>query len=545
MLAAPVASQPSLGRISFPTSGAPKAQPAFVRAVLLLHSFEYDDAIETFRQAQQIDPAFAMAYWGEALSYNQPLWYNESVDKARAVLSRLGPTRAARQGKAPTAREKGYLDAVERLFGEGDKASRDGAYAGRMSELHAQFPDDDEAAAFYALALLATIPAGERNTTVSLKAGAIASAILKKNPEHPGAAHYALHAFDDGEHAAMGLQAARTYARIAPASSHARHMPSHVFLPLGMWDEAAASDEASFAASVDRVKRLGLSMAQADFHSLGWLQYEYLQQGRFAKARDTLQTVERAIASSGTGTGAAKAAPHDPSRSALPAPPALPAPSAHHSAESEIGRGYGPLSLKNELASLKARFVVESGAWAVMKGQGSFDNIDELFALGMASVRLGDAGRAEATIEQLATASRTVPDRDAREVAAIMGAELEGLLRFSRGDRAGTLSSLARAAALEARRAKPVARPYPIKPAAELYAETLLSAGDAPAASAQFQASLARTPRRAASLLGLARAAKAAGLRDESMKAAKDFLAAWHLADSNRPELDEARALAR
>jgi len=545
MLAAPVASQPSLGRISFPTSGAPKAQPAFVRAVLLLHSFEYDDAIETFRQAQQIDPAFAMAYWGEALSYNQPLWYNESVDKARAVLSRLGPTRAARQGKAPTAREKGYLDAVERLFGEGDKASRDGAYAGRMSELHAQFPDDDEAAAFYALALLATIPAGERNTTVSLKAGAIASAILKKNPEHPGAAHYALHAFDDGEHAAMGLQAARTYARIAPASSHARHMPSHVFLPLGMWDEAAASDEASFAASVDRVKRLGLSMAQADFHSLGWLQYEYLQQGRFAKARETLQTVERAIASSGTGTGTAKAASHDPSRSAPPAPPALPAPSAHHPAESEIGRGYGPLSLRNELASLEARFVVESGAWAVMKGQGSFDNIDELFALGMASVRLGDAGRAEAAVEQLGTASRTVSDRDAREVAAIMGAELEGLLRFSRGDRAGTLSSLARAAALEARRAKPVARPYPIKPAAELYAETLLSAGDAPAASAQFQASLARTPRRAASLLGLARAAKAAGLRDESMKAAKDFLAAWHLADSNRPELDEARALAR
>src|SRR3989475_7391826 len=432
MLAAPVASQSSLGRISFPTSGAPKAQPAFVRAVLLLHSFEYDDAIETFRQAQQIDPGFAMAYWGEALSYNQPLWYNESVDKARAVLSRLGPTRAARQGKAPTAREKGYLDAVERLFGDGDKASRDRAYAGRMSELHAQFPDDDEAAAFYALALLAAIPAGERNTTVSLKAGAIASAILKKNPEHPGAAHYALHAFDDGEHAAMGLQAARTYARIAPASSHARHMPSHVFLPLGMWDEAAASDEASFAASVDRVKRLGLSMEQADFHSLGWLQYEYLQQGRFAKARETLQTVERAIASSGTGTGTgtAKAAPRDPSRSAPPAPPALPAPSAHHPAESEIGRGYGPLSLKNELASLKARFVVESGAWAVMKRQGSFDNIDELFALGMASVRLGDAGRAEAAIEQLATASRTGPDRDAREVAAIMGAELGGWLRI-------------------------------------------------------------------------------------------------------------------
>src|SRR5205085_4265581 len=113
--------------------------------------------------------------------------------------------------------------------------------------------------AFYALALLATIPSGERNTAVSLKAGVIASAILKKNPEPPGAAHYALHAFDDGEHAGMGLEAARIYARIAPASSHARHMPSHVFLPLGMWDEAAASDESAFAASVDLAKRKGLS----------------------------------------------------------------------------------------------------------------------------------------------------------------------------------------------------------------------------------------------------------------------------------------------
>src|SRR6185295_7987561 len=191
-----------------------------------------------------------------------------------------------------------------------------------------------DAAAFYALALLATIPEGRREPAVSLKAGGIAAAVLEKNPEHPGAAHYALHAFDDGEHAAMGLRAARIYARIAPASSHARHMPSHIFLPLGMWDDAVASDEASFAASVDRVKRLGLSMAQADFHSLSWLHYEYLQQGRFAKARETMKTVEGAMDA--------------PARPALPAPPAHP---AH--VESEIGRGYGPLSLKSELASMR------------------------------------------------------------------------------------------------------------------------------------------------------------------------------------------------
>ncbi|PYQ70306.1 MAG: hypothetical protein DMG04_25155 [Acidobacteria bacterium] len=274
--------------------------------MLLLHSFEYDDAIAAFREAQQVDPGFALAYWGEAMCYNQPLWYNENVDKARQALGRLAADAAARQAKAPTAREKGYLDAVERMFGNvrgagagsssrgggpglsDAKASRNRAYAERMAELSRQFPTDDEAAAFYALALLGARAETDRDTSVMQKAGAIALAVLKRNPQHPGAAHYALHAFDDGEHAAMGLEAARTYARIAPASSHARHMPSHVFLPLGMWDDAAASDESSFAVSVDRVKRLGLSMAQADFHSLGWLQYEYLQQGRFAKAREAI-----------------------------------------------------------------------------------------------------------------------------------------------------------------------------------------------------------------------------------------------------------------
>ena len=553
-------SQPALplGRISFPTSGAAAAQPAFVRGVLLLHSFEYDDAIDAFRQAQQADPGFAMAYWGEAMAYNQPLWLNENLDKARIALARLAPTRAARKVKAPTAREQGYLDAVEILFGTGDKPSRDRAYTDRMAQLHAQVPDDDEASAFYALALLSTIPSGERNLPVSLKAGEIALEILKKNPEHPGANHYALHAFDDGEHAARALQAARTYARIAPASSHARHMPSHVFLPLGMWDEAVASDESAFAASVALAKRKGLSAAQYDFHSLSWLHYEYLQQGRFAKAREAMREVTKAIAAQGSrgaqgvqgAEDARGARGADAANRANPTNPTNPENLEHlanheNHVESEIGKGYGPTSLRSELASMTARLVVESGDWAPMKGQGSFGNIDELFALGMASIPLRDPGRADAAIEQLTTASKTVPDRDAREVAQIMAAELEGLIKLARNDRAGSLASLARAAQLEAQRPRPVARPYPIKPAGELYAEILLGTGDTTAALTQFKAALARTPGRAASLLGLARAASAAGRRTEAVKAAKDFLTAWHLADTDRPELAEMRALVR
>jgi tetratricopeptide (TPR) repeat protein len=540
--AAPQSLPPTLGRISFPNSGAPAAQSAFIRGVLLLHSFEYDDAIDAFRQAQKADPGFAMAYWGEALSYNQPLWLNENLDKARGVLARLAPTRAARQAKAPTSREKGYMDAVDRLFDDGDKTSRDRAYADRMGELHGQFPDDDEASVFYALALLSTIPPGERNLPVSMKAGEIALAVLKRNPEHPGANHYALHAFDDGEHAARALQAARTYARIAPASSHARHMPSHVFLPLGMWDEAVASDESAFAASVDIARRKGLPASQYDFHALSWLHYEYLQQGRFAKARDAMAEVQRAIAASG-GAGRAGGA-GGPGRAGA-AGQAGGGGRTEHQHESEIGKGYGETSLKSELASMKARLVVESGDWAPMKGQGSFDNIDELFALGMASIPLRDPGRADAALEQLTNAAKTIPDQDAREVAAIMAAEIEGLIKLGRNDRIGALASLARAAALEAKRPRPIARPYPIKPAGELYAEILLGTGDAKAAAAQFKAALARTPGRAQSLLGLARAASVVGPRAEAVKAAKDFLATWHLADADRPELQEARALAR
>jgi tetratricopeptide (TPR) repeat protein len=539
-----------LGRISFPNSGAAAAQPAFIRGVLLLHSFEYDAAIAAFREAERVDPAFALAYWGEAMSYNQPLWYNESPDKARAALAKLAPTPAARQAKAPTAREKGYMDAVERLYSDrtslgavrgvgapgvrsdGSKRARDRAYADRMAALWRANPADDEAAAFYALALLATIPDGERNVATSLEAGAIALDILKRNPQHPGAAHYALHAFDDGEHAAMGLEAARLYARIAPASSHARHMPSHAFLPLGLWDEAAASDEAAYETSVDLARRNGLSSAQHDFHALGWLHYEYLQQGRFAKAQSLAPLVDRALAEEEGSRG---------SRGSGGARGSNP---ANHVHESEIGRGSGPLSLRSERASMRARLVVESGRWELLKGQGTFDNVDELFALGLASVKLGDGPRAEAALEQLQGARGAAPDETNRRLAEIMRAEVGGLYQISQGQTGQGLATLASAARLESEMPNPIARPYPIKPAGELYGEALLSAGDAAGATRAFQAALKRTPRRAASLIGLARAAERAGQPAVSSRAAREFVAMWKLADPGRQELADARRLA-
>jgi len=511
-----------LGRITFPNSGSPAAQAPFVKGVLLLHSFEYDDAIAAFREAERIDPGFALAFWGEAMCFNQTLWYNENLAKGREALGRLATTPVARQAKAPTAREKGYLDAIEKMFGAGDKASRNRAYADRMAALHAQFPDDDEAASFYALALLATQPeTGARDVKVMLEAGNIALAVLKKNPQHPGAAHYALHAFDDGEHAAMALQAARTYAAIAPASSHAQHMPSHAFLPLGLWDEASKSDEAAWQTSVDLAARKGLSAAQHDFHALAWLHYEYLQQGRFEQARSLVTFVDAALAN--------------------------PSNALNHSnhVESEIGRGNGPLSLRSERASMRARFVVESGRWELMKGQPSFDNVDELFALGLASIRLGDRARAEAALEQLDGARKAAPNADNKQLAEIMYRQIGGLYQITRGEKSEGLAVLAAAMRLESRMPRPIARPYPVKPAGELYAEALLASGDAAGAVREFQAALQRTPRRAASMIGLARAASAARQTALASKTAREFLAMWKNADSARREITEARQLAR
>ena len=197
-----------LGKITFPTSATGAAQSAFVRGVLNLHSFEYDEAILAFREAQKLSPDFAMAYWGEALSYTQPLWYNEDVNRARAVLNRLGPTAAARAAKAPTSREKAYMAAIERLFAPGTHDARFQAFADALAGIARDYPTDDEARAFQALAMLGTIPEGVRRPAVSLKAGEIADGVLKRNPQHPGAAHYVLHAYDDGEHNASALPAA-------------------------------------------------------------------------------------------------------------------------------------------------------------------------------------------------------------------------------------------------------------------------------------------------------------------------------------------------
>jgi len=509
-----------LGTVSFPNSGAPSAQAAFLRGVAWLHSFGYEDAIEAFREAQKADPSFAMAYWGEALSYSQPLWFHEDVEAGRAALSKLGATPAERLAKAKTPREQGFLSAVEALFGTGDKRSRDLKYSEAMAALAAKHPSDDEVQTFYALSLLAILPRGDASLPLRQKAGATAETVFARNPNHPGAAHYVLHAYDHGALAAKGLSAARAYAKIAPAASHALHMPAHAFVQLGYWAEAASTDEASWNASIAWASRKGLSIAMRDYHSLAWLQYEWTQLGRFAVAKEAIAHID----------------------SAMKAMKPADAVGGHHYAEeSAIGRGTGPAALRNDRGSMRARYVIESGRWDEMKGQGSFDGIDELFALGFSAAKLGDRARVEAAIGELTKAAAPGQPAELREQAQIMLHAMQALHLFAQGRHADAFAEMDRATALQGRMPKPIGRPYPVKGADELYAELLLEAGRPKAAVEWFEKTLTRTPNRSRAVLGLARALAKAGDLPGSREAYQQFLANWKSADPNLPELKEAR----
>ena len=242
-----------VGSITFPTSGSPEAQEHFLRGVGILYSFGWKQAIEEFRAAQQLEPNFAMAYWGESLCYNHPLLAEQDRDNPMKVLLRLGATSEERLAKAPTAKEKGYVAAVEALFmGEGSPAERRIAYMEAMRRLHESFPEDQEAATFYSLSLLSAAgPMGDESLRTRVLAGAIALEVFTANPDHPGAVHYIIHAFDDPVHAPIALPAAWKFAEIAPAVSHARHMPTHIFIQHGMWNEVSQSNQSAYEVAVE------------------------------------------------------------------------------------------------------------------------------------------------------------------------------------------------------------------------------------------------------------------------------------------------------
>jgi tetratricopeptide (TPR) repeat protein len=498
--AGPLAAQDDrLGTISFPNLGAKAAQQPFIRGVLLLHSFEYEDAAKAFQEAQRADPGFALAYWGEAMTLTHPVWNEQSLDSARAVLNRLAPTPEARFAKARTPRERGYLEAVEILYGDGPKAKRDTLYSAAMGRLAAAYPNDLEAAAFYALSLMG-LSQGTRNIPTYMRAGALAEDVFLKNPAHPGAAHYVIHAFDDPIHAPLGLRAARAYAKIAPGADHAQHMTSHIFLALGMWDETGAANEA--AAGPDRA-------AWPPGHYTAWLDYGYLQQGRVAEARRLIETTRPNLGD-----------PPRPSRRA-------------------------------HLHTTRAHYLINSERWSDSivgwtldtSGVGPVPQAMDAFALGYAALRRGDRPAADSLLLALGEIATLPPANDRYggnpQVPAILEQELRALLRAADGANDEAVALLREASGLQEALPLEFGPPDVVKPTHELLGEVLLAQGRAPEAQQEFLRALDLTPRRTLSLLGLARAASAAGDTAAAAVAWTELRSIWRGADPDLPGLAE------
>jgi tetratricopeptide (TPR) repeat protein len=404
------------------------------------------------------------------------------------------------------------------LYGDGDKRARDVAYSTAMEKIYRAHPEDLDAAAFYSLSLLGQMSPGHKGYRLQAQAGAIALAVYEKNPNHPGAAHYIIHAFDDPDHAILALPAARRYADIAPEAHHARHMPSHIFLQLGMWAETAASNESAWESSDNWMKRKKLSLSVRDYHSLHWLLYAYLQQGRYRKADELLQLMKKVMA------------------------------------ESTYDNKLRPNYYENNWANMAAAFIVETERWNLTTELFPPDKnpapADPTSGAGHSmhggattnTLRYsGAAGTLPAFIRALSASIRGSNEL-ATGLSEIRAFEVDAVKASIKADHEKAIDLMKAATALEEQGAPPSGPPSLIKPTHELFGEVLLRAGKPVEAAAQFKTALLRQPNRARSLLGAARAAAQSGDQSGAATFYAKLLEQWKQADDDLPELREARA---
>ncbi len=519
-----------LGTATFPTSAkSDAAQSAFMRGLLLLHLFEYPTAAKAFEQAQKLQPDFAMAYWGEAMTYNHGIWNQLDAGAGRAALARLAATPAARAAKAPTAREKAYLAAVEILYsGKGTKKQRDARYCDAMQNLAAAYPGDNDAQLFYSLALMARNE-GVRNEADYLQAAAIAEKSFRVNPDNPGAAHYWIHGMDDPVHASGALEAARALSKIAPDAGHAQHMTSHIFIALGMWDELVAAN-INANRVVDAQARAAGKPVVACGHYSEWLEYGYFQQGRYRDAQRTLDACARTL-----GPAIEWGKQHAQTLH------------AEHVSPEQVAK-----HLRSSLATMRGTALIESRDWNGVAAKLEVDVSDlgaqaawNDFAIGFAAIERGDIAQAQHVAEDLRTwrEKTTVSESDPQlpGYLAVMDDDLRGITLIRQRHVDDGLAAIRAAAQRYDSMAFDFGPPVPFKPPHELLGEQLLRAGKPAQAIIAFEAALKTAPNRSLSLLGLARAQAAA--HDAAAAATyRKLLANWHAADADVPDMAQVKA---
>jgi hypothetical protein len=514
---------PQLGTLSFTTSCTADANVLFQQGLGWLHSFEYEQAARLFSRAADADSLCAIAHWGIAASYYHPLWSPPSAGELEKGRTSLAKARAA---GAKSQREQDYIAALGAFYDNSDQldhGSRALAYSNALEQLNRQYPDDREAAVFYALSLVA-IGAMDADPKFAREraAGAILNKVLAEEPNHPGVAHYLIHSFDYPQLAELALPAARRYAGIAPASPHAQHMPSHIFVRLGLWDEAIKSNIASEAAARAMAKEQGLPDSSSErLHAMDYLAYAYLQKGQDADAQRVLTELNA------------------------------------------IQRADPPVfSVAYAATAIPARLLLERRMWAEAASLELQDNVLQLapldqfrwakahihFARAVGAARTSDVPQAREELTNLIALEQSIAvpagSYDWRTQVAIERQIAQAWLAHAEGREDEAIQLMRAAAELDDATEKHPVTPGAILPAREQLGELLIELNQPTKALAEYEASLMRAPGRLASLYGAARAAKLAGDTTKARSYWSQLTDLTASGDESRLEVKEARAAA-
>jgi hypothetical protein len=509
-----------LGHVVFPISCNAAAQQQFERAMTMLHSFWWEQGQDAFQAVVQADSTCAIGYWGLALNaWGNPVAGGPGGMAGKGEGLRPGAAAIARGVAlgAPTRREQGFLAAAAALYRGSDSipnGRRLQAYSDTLARLYRDLPNDTEVAIYYALSLVVTAPKTDTTFARQKRAAEILNPLFVRFPNHPGLAHYIIHAYDSPELSLLGLDAARRYAQIAPAAPHAQHMPSHIFIRRGLWDETIAANERAFAAGVAYADAHHSGVAPEQLHALDYMVYAYLQEGRDREAR---RTIAHALELQTTLTHDAQVANY------------------------------------NRVA-LEARLPLERGDWseaAQLPVRGVGMTIGAAlghFTRGMGAARVLDTARANAETAALAAIEADMlrrGDSDWARVVTIKRQLVTAWSTFAAGDTAGALQQAKSAADLEDVTEKQPVTPGELLPARELQGDMLLVARRYAEARAAYEATLVREPNRARSLYGSARAAELAGDREAARSRYTQFLAQMQSGDGDRVDIARAREALR
>lgn len=519
------------GRVNFRVSCKPEAQRQFNRAVAWLHSFEYQEAEKAFSKVTELDSGCGMGYWGIAMSNYHPLWAPPTANELQTGTSAMEKANAT---GAPTQRERDYIAAITVFYKNSDTLDhrkRAFAYSDAMKQLHQRNPSDHEASVFFALTLVATgMMSNDKVYNREKEAVQILNRVQAREPRHPGVAHYIIHGYDYPALAQLALPAARSYAKFAPASSHAQHMPSHIFTRLGLWNEAIRSNlDARSSAKTHAIRNRMPGAFDQQLHAMDYLTYAYLQGSRDKEALGVLDELMKIQSVEPQSFAAAYSA------TAIPARLALERRRWSDAAKLALPQGdTGSASLAN--FPLKS-FPWERFSWAVAHLH---------YARAIGAARSGDVASARQDVEKLSAIQRALVEvkggYDWAKQVEIGRQVASAWLAHAEGKHEESLKLMRAAADLDDATDKHPVTPGAILPAREQLGELLLELKQPAVAVKEFEASLLRAPNRFNGLYGAARAARSAGDQKNARLYYGKLIELSRLADSVRPEIVEAKA---